>query len=124
MPSSAGMNAITGQPLTDWDHVQQSIRIILTTPIGSRVMRRDFGSELPDLVDQKMTRKGILAVYSAAAGAIARWEPRFRMKTGRVAEASATGVLHLQIFGTYYPRGHLGDFSVAEDQSTRVVITA
>lgn len=120
MSSSTGVSALLGRPLTDWDHVQQSISKILTTPIGARVMRRDFGSDLPDLVDQKMTRKGILSVYSAAAAAIEKWEPRFRMQSGRVTQAEATGRLALDIIGTYFPRGHLGDYSVAESRTTRV----
>ena len=121
MASSTGLSALTGAPLSDWDHVQQSISVILSTPIGSRIMRRDFGSELPDLVDAKMTRKNVLSVFSAAAIAIARWEPRYRMTTGRVTRVEPEGRIALEIFGTYYPFGHRGDYSVAEDRSTRVV---
>lgn len=121
MPSSTGINAVTGKRLSDWDHVQQSIRIILSTPIGSRVMRRDFGSRLPDLVDAKMTDRNILAIYSESAEAINRWEPRFRMRYGSVTRAEATGVVAIELYGTYYPNGHRGDYTVAEDRSTRVV---
>lgn len=121
MPSSTGINAVTGKRLSDWDHVQQSIRIILTTPIGSRVMRRDFGSRLPDLIDAKMVDRNILAIYSASAEAINKWEPRFRMRYGAVSRADATGVIAVEITGTYYPNGHRGDYSVAEDRSTRIV---
>lgn len=121
MADSTGLNARTGEPLSDWGHVEQSIRKILTTPIGSRVMRRTFGSDLPDLVDRKMTAANILKVYSAAALVILRWEPRFRMSAGRIVKADATGRLAIEIYGTYYPRGHLGDYSVAENASTRVV---
>ncbi|MDR1229696.1 MAG: GPW/gp25 family protein [Azoarcus sp.] len=46
-----GMDAETGRTTSDLAHVRQSIRKILTTPIGSRVMRRGFGSRLSDLVD-------------------------------------------------------------------------
>lgn len=123
MPSSTGVNAKTGAPLTDWEHTQQSVRKILMTPIGSRVMRRDFGSELPDLIDAKMTRRNVLALYSAAAVAIQKWEPRYRMRSGQVSRADATGVLSLQLFGVYYPLGHRGDYSIAEDASVRVVFT-
>lgn len=122
MPSSTGVNAVTGAPLTDWDHTRQSIAKILNTPIGARVMRRDFGSELPDLIDARMTRRNVLALYSAAATAIQKWEPRFRMRFGRVSRADATGAISLEIFGVYYPLGHRGDYSIAEDESVRVVI--
>jgi phage baseplate assembly protein W len=124
MARSTGLSAASGKAITDWEHVQQSISVILSTPIGSRLMRRDFGSDLPDLIDRKMTRKAILQVYSAAAQAIERWEPRFRMTSGRVTNAAASGVLSLEIFGTYFPLGHRGDYSIAENQSTRIVFNA
>ncbi len=58
------------------DHVKQSISDILTTPLNSRVMRREYGSELPDLIDQPMNPRGKMRLYAATAGAIRRWEPR------------------------------------------------
>lgn len=122
MASSTGVSASAGTVLGDWDHVRQSIVTILTTPIGSRVMRREFGSNLFDLIDARMVQRNVLAVYSATALAIARWEPRFRVTRASIDEASAAGRLVLNIFGTYYPRGHVGDYSVAEDGAVRVVI--
>jgi len=121
MADSTGLSERAGSPLSDWPHVEQSIRKILTTPIGSRVMRRTFGSDLPDLVDRKMIPANILKVYSASARAILDWEPRFRMTAGRIVDATPGGRLAIEIFGTYYPRGHLGDYTVAENVSTRVV---
>jgi hypothetical protein len=46
-----GMDAVTGKPMYDTAHLSQSIGDILSTPIGSRVMRRDYGSALFELVD-------------------------------------------------------------------------
>lgn len=123
MRDSAGISAVTGRPLTDWEHTNQSIGKIIQTAIGSRVMRRTFGSDLPDLVDGKTIRKNILAVYSAAAAAIDAWELRFRMRTGAVRSVSADGKIGLVISGTYFPRGHFGDYSVAEDKVARVALT-
>lgn len=121
MSESNGIDRRTGGVVSGWAHVEQSLDVILTTPIGSRIMRRDFGSEIPDLVDRKMTSRLVLALYAAAAAAIRRWEPRFRLTRAAVTEAGATGRLGLALYGTYYPRGHLGDYSVAEDASTRIV---
>lgn len=115
MPDSAGIDAATGQPLADWAHVEQSVRTILGTRIGSRVMRREFGSEVPDLVDRKMTQRNVLAVYSAAAVAIERWEPRFRLTRAQITAAGADGTISLILAGIYYPRGHLGDPTPAAD---------
>lgn len=121
MSESNGIDRRTGGIVSGWAHVEQSLDVILTTPIGARIMRRDFGSEIPDLVDRKMTSRLVLALYAAAAAAIRRWEPRFRLTRAAVTEAGATGRLGLALYGTYYPRGHLGDYSVAQDASTRIV---
>lgn len=121
MADSTGLNAATGAPLTDWAHVQQSIRRILTTRIGTRVMRRDFGSDIPDMVDRKMTPQNVLLVYSSAAVAIEKWEPRFRMLAGSVDELNAAGQVVMDIYGLYYPHGHLGDYSVAETASSKII---
>lgn len=122
MADSTGVSAAGGGYLSDWEHVQQSIGIILTTPLGSRVMRRDFGSLLHDYIDAKMSPRNVLGVYSASALAIAKWEPRFVMTRGAIKDARPQGVLSIEIFGTYYPRGHLGDYSIAEDASVRVIL--
>ena len=46
-----GMSRTTGKPLSDEDHLRQSIRDILSTRIGTRVMLRDYGSNIPRMVD-------------------------------------------------------------------------
>jgi phage baseplate assembly protein W len=118
--SSTGFNRETGALLRDFDHVRQSIGVILTTPIGSRVMRREFGSEIFDLIDRPMTARVILAIYAAAAVAIARWEPRYSLTGCKLIAAGADGAISLEFNGTYFPRGHLGDFTPAGDR--RVII--
>ena len=81
-----GMNAQTGRALSDLAHVRQSINKILTTPVGSRVMRRDFGSNLPDLVDAPLNEANKLRVIAATAEAISRWEPRIRVSQVTLAQ--------------------------------------
>jgi phage baseplate assembly protein W len=98
---STGLNAETGRTLSGWPHVVQSIRDILTTPVGSRVMRREYGSELPLLVDRPMTQKVVLAVYAATAIAIARWETRFELTGVELREAGPDGRLSVVIYGRY-----------------------
>jgi phage baseplate assembly protein W len=75
-----GMDASTGRAITGDAHESQSVACILNTPIGSRVMRRDFGSLLPDLIDQPLNKVLILKIYAATALALLRWEPRRRLK--------------------------------------------
>jgi len=71
-----GTNAKTGAALDGLDHLRQSITDILTTPLGSRVLRRSYGSRLYDLVDAPLNRSTVLEIYTATAEAIAIWEPR------------------------------------------------
>ena len=99
-----GMNAQSGRPLAGIAHLRQSIRDILTTPIGTRVMRRDYGSHLFRLVDAPM-RPGLdVQLYAAAAEALRRWEPRLRLSRVQV---TATAVAHatLSLEGVYLPTG-------------------
>ena len=50
-----GMSRIKGTSLSEKEHLQQSVADILTTPIGSRVMRRDYGSNIPFLIDHPIS---------------------------------------------------------------------
>lgn len=84
-----GLNPDTGRALTDEAHIARSIRDILTTPIGTRVMRRDYGSRIPDLIDQPMNGATLLRAASAAYMALLRWEPRIRISTLRFAPDAA-----------------------------------
>ena len=56
--------------------IQESVLIILGTPIGSRVMRPDFGSRLHELVFAPMTSSTKALVSHHATDALMRWEPR------------------------------------------------
>jgi phage baseplate assembly protein W len=123
MTDSTGLSADGGRTLTDWGHVEQSVRRILTTPLGTRVMRRDFGSRLFDFIDAKMTPRTALSMFSAAAEAIETWEPRFRVYGAKVVSTEVSGEIDLMLFGLYFPRGHLGDYTVVEDASIRTALS-
>lgn len=101
-----GINAATGERIAGVNHLRQSIRDILTTPIGSRVMRRDYGSRLIDLIDAPTNRSTMLAIYSATAEALAQWEPRFKLEQVR-ATAAEPGRVVLDLVGLYLPNGQI-----------------
>lgn len=100
-----GTNAANGQPLSGLAHLRQSIADILTTPVGSRVMRRDYGSRLFELVDRPLTPALKTDLYAATAEALARWEPRLVLDRVTAAAAPGTGRLSLTIEGRYRPTG-------------------
>jgi phage baseplate assembly protein W len=58
-----GMNSQTGLSITEVEHIRQSVRDILVTPVGSRVMRREYGSLLSALIDQPQTHGTAIADY-------------------------------------------------------------
>lgn len=82
------MSASTGRALAYADHIGQSIADILTTPIGSRVMRRSYGSFIPELIDAPTTPANRLRLIAASAQAIMKWEPRTTVRRITLATAS------------------------------------
>ncbi len=88
----SGMSAVTGRRLDDLSHLRQSIADILSTPLGTRVMRREYGSLLPDLVDAPLDGVTVLDIIQATAGAIGRWEPRVAVQRVQVRSASAARI--------------------------------
>lgn len=78
-PAATGMDRTTGKVLAGVDHIAQSISDVLSTPLGTRVMRRDYGSLLFELADRPLNRATALLLVAATAMAVARWEPRFTL---------------------------------------------
>lgn len=108
-----GMSAATGRQLEGIEHIQQSVRDILTTPIGSRVMRRDYGSLLPELIDQPLNGATALRAYSATVVALMKWEPRIRVRQiTRLAPADQPGSLILAMTAQRTDTGEAIDLSV------------
>jgi len=93
-----GLSATTLRVLPEDPHLVQSINDILATPIGTRVMRRDYGSDLPRLIDAPINGETLVDLFAATAEAIDRWEPRFTLRRVEVADAGA-GRLSLTLTG-------------------------
>lgn len=116
----SGVDAITGQMLTGWDHCVQCIRKCLTTRVNTRVMRRHLGSIVPQLQDANADPMTIFQLYTSIAEALNDpdgGEPGFNLRTIELVEHGRTGRFVFLLEGDYFPRGHLGDYSVREDRS-------
>ncbi len=87
-----GMNAKTGRTLTGIAHLIQSIHCLLTTPTGSRIMRREIGSDLANLIDVPNHAATQAQLYAAIATTLMRWEPRLRIH--RVLLHSSANLAH------------------------------
>ena len=99
-----GTNQQTGKALSGVEHLRQSIQDILSCPLGSRVMLRDYGSRLFELVDAPLNRSTLIELYVATIDALQKWEPRLAI--ARVfASAVSDGRVTLELEGVYLPTG-------------------
>ncbi|MCP3922639.1 MAG: baseplate assembly protein W [Desulfobacterales bacterium] len=61
--------------------IQKSVERILSTPVGTRVMRPEFGSSLFELIDRRADDAWLVDCVSYTFDAIDRWEPRISVQT-------------------------------------------
>lgn len=95
-----GMSNKTGGYLDDLEHLKQSIVDVLTTPLGSRVVCRDYGSVLFQLVDQPVNKELFPKIYAAVTTAIDKWEPRFKVEKIAI-NSIKEGHITLSLVGKY-----------------------
>lgn len=79
------------------ERVNQSITHILSTPIGSRVMRRDFGSRLHELPFEVLDETTVALVQHFVIEAIVRWEKRIRLAGVQVTLDNKNQVMSIDI---------------------------
>lgn len=99
-----GTSASTGAELSGLDHLRQSIRDILTTRVGERVMRRAYGSRVPELVDAPLNEETVVDLYAETVAALVTWEPRIEVQQV-TAEFPAPGRVVLSLVGIYTETG-------------------
>lgn len=95
------MNRTNGRRVTGLAHLQQSVADILTTPLGTRLERRTYGSLLPNLIDQPDNGPTRLRCYSAIASALMKWEPRLRVTRVGITTGSKPGQATVDLEGEY-----------------------
>ncbi|MGJ7548189.1 GPW/gp25 family protein [Pseudomonas alloputida] len=103
-----GMDRRTGKQLSGQAHLRQSIEDILTTPLGSRRMRPEYGSSLRRYVDLPVNDGWKSAVQAEVARALGRWEPRLELERVKVVSVVG-GQITMELSGVY-----LGDNTVLE----------
>lgn len=101
-----GTDKAMGSPLSGILHLKQSITDILTTPIGSRPMRRDYGSNLFSRIDAPLTGDLVAEIYADVVDALFNYEPRFEVSTVTVVSVGL-GTLVLDLEGRYLPTGEI-----------------
>ncbi|NRA68564.1 MAG: GPW/gp25 family protein [Pseudobacteriovorax sp.] len=95
-----GADFKTGERIEEIEAVRQSIRDVLATPVGSRVMNREYGSRLFELLDSPISET--IDYYRAANEALFRFEPRFELKTISIKPGN-TGAIRIEVRGVFLP---------------------
>jgi hypothetical protein len=80
----------------DEDNVRESLRLILLTEPGERVMREDFGCGLKRFLFEPNTTTTRALIQERVANAVVRWEPRVRVDEVSVdADPDEPTVIHV-----------------------------
>lgn len=78
--------------------VEESIRIILGTTPGERVMRPDFGCKINDLVFAPDSSKTVSLAEHYIEEALVKWEPRIILKSvSGLQDEDNAGLIHIHI---------------------------
>lgn len=103
-----GMNNQTGKALDGLEHLRQRLTDVFTTPKASRIMNREYGCDLSELVDQNMTPAWMVQCYVAIANSVSN--PMNGLQDFRLeriqpsAVEDAKGVF--DVTGVYLPTGN------------------
>ena len=111
----AGIDRHTFGVIATLDSAYQGLEVMFTTRLASRVMRREFGGGIVEMLGRRITPPLFSIFQQLVATAIDLWEPRFKVRRivlAGSAEEVRLGILGIQIEVDYRPRGHLGDETV------------
>lgn len=109
----SGMNRNTGKAIEGIERIQQDIATVLTTPLGSCVMRRDYGSLLFQLLDRPMNAATRLLVAAASAAAINRWVSGVKLTRAVMAVGGANGKTSIEVSGYRTDVPQMPDFTLS-----------
>jgi phage baseplate assembly protein W len=95
----AGMDRTTGKRLIGMAHLRQSYSDIISTRIGSRCERRDYGSIVPELLDHPLNDQTRTRLYASLAQSLMTHEPRVTLTRIQMMHSSSTGMHNFAIDG-------------------------
>ncbi|WP_200256141.1 GPW/gp25 family protein [Halorhodospira neutriphila] len=94
------MDRYTGRSVSGVEQVRQRVEDVVLTPVGTRVERRDYGSRVPDLIDEPGDAATALRVSSAVTDAVMRHVPELILSRVRlIPDDAVQGRWQLRIEG-------------------------
>lgn len=113
----ADLDRRTLQPIDNLQSTMQSVEMILTTRLYSRVMLREFGMSALEILGRLLTAKLLPRFLQLVASSIDHWEKRFKVRrinaAGSVTDLRQ-GRVGIAVEVDYRPRAHLSppDYTV------------
>lgn len=105
----AGISRHTGKVISNLESAYQGVEVILSTRLGERWFRREFGGGVVELLGRAVTPSLFVAWQQLIGTAIDLWEPRFRVRAISVdgsTDAIRRGELKLSIEADWRPAAH------------------
>ena len=93
------IDRVTGEPVQGWDRIKQSIHVILSTRLRTRMMRLWWGSNFIVMQDKPGNEEVIMTGMMAAIVAINTYEPEFKVTRVTIDEFDETGAITFTIEG-------------------------
>ena len=116
----AGVDRVTGKPLTGYAHLEQCVAFIVQSMRGDVVMLYDLGADVDREIGRNMHRGMLLSLYSRIITSIHRWELEYRVRKIAAVALERTGGLSIAIEGVYYPEGRFGNYKLAEPTALNI----
>jgi phage baseplate assembly protein W len=93
------IDRFTGELIQGWERIKQSIYVILTTRLRTRLMRLWWGSKFIDMQDKPGNQEVLMAGMMAAIAAINTYEPEFKVTRVSIDAFDASGEITITIEG-------------------------
>jgi phage baseplate assembly protein W len=93
------VDRFTGELIQGWARIKQSIHVILTTRLRTRLMRRWWGSKFVDMQDKPTSQQTMMEGIMAAIAAINTFEPEFKVTKVSIEDAGPDGSITFTVEG-------------------------
>jgi len=93
------IDRVTGEFISGWRRIRQSIDTILTTRLRTRIMRLWWGSDFLEMQDKPGNEEVLLNGIQAAIEAINEYEPEFTVTRLTINEFDGSGRIVMTVDG-------------------------
>ncbi|KQW30752.1 hypothetical protein ASE36_00155 [Rhizobium sp. Root274] len=102
-----GINARTGEVLTGFPEVLQSLQKVFSTWQGERVMREWFGNPGLKLLGENQTEATVIQWFNILYMLTELFEPRYKISHFEANDMTQLGFSDFTLVGRYRPYAHL-----------------